>query len=341
MIMMNGVHTFALIAAGSDKSDFADVTVPGWGWPALIGIISALLLVDILVVHRRAHVIKLKEAATESIVWISFGVAFMFVVWWMFRGQADGHKAGIEYISGYLIEKSLSIDNVFVWAMIFTHFQVPRQYQHRVLFWGIFGALVMRLIFIYLGIAVIERFSYILIGFGAFLIYTGYGVLRHGDEDTNPSETKTMKLFHRFVPTTDELDGQKLITRVNGKRFATPLLAVLVIIEISDLIFAVDSVPAVLAVSHEQFIVFGANAFAIMGLRALYFLFADIKDRFRYLKPAISILLMYVGAKMLIAHWYHVSTVLSLGFILTVMTVAVVASVIHDRKHYSPQGGNR
>lgn len=341
MSMMNGTRVMNLVAARSDAFDFANISVPSWGWPALLGIISTLLLVDILVVHRRAHVIKLKEAVIESIVWISLGVAFMFVVWWMFRGQADGHKAGIEYISGYLIEKSLSIDNVFVWAMIFTHFQVPRQYQHRVLFWGIFGALVMRLMFIFLGIAVIERFNYILIGFGAFLIYTGYGVLRHGDDDTNPSETKTMKLFHKFVRTTDELDGQKLITRVNGKRYATPLLAVLVIIEISDLIFAVDSVPAVLAVSHEQFIVFGANAFAIMGLRALYFLFADIKDRFRYLKPAISVLLIYVGVKMLFAHWYHVPTVFSLGFILSVMTVAVVASVIHDRKHYSPQGGNR
>ena len=325
----------------NSQNDFADVVVPGWGWPALIGILSALLLVDILVVHRRAHVIKLKEAAIESIVWISFGVAFMLVVWWMFRDQTDGHQAGIEYISGYLIEKSLSIDNVFVWAMIFSHFKVPRQFQHRVLFWGIFGALVMRLIFIFLGVAIIERFDYVLIAFGAFLIYTGFGVLRHGgDDDTNPSDTRTMRLFHRFVPTTDELDGQKLVTRVNGKRMATPLLAVLVVVEISDLIFAVDSVPAVLAVSHEQFIVFGANAFAIMGLRALYFLFADIKDRFRYLKLAISILLMYVGAKMLVAHWYHMPTLFSLGFILTVMTVAIVASVLHDRKHYSPQSGN-
>lgn len=329
-----------LIPAASDRTNFADVVVPGWGWPALVGVIATLLLVDILVFHRRAHVIKLKEAVLESVVWISFGVAFMFVVWWMFRGQADAHQAGIEYISGYLIEKSLSVDNVFVWAMIFTHFQVPRQFQHRVLFWGIFGALIMRFIFIFLGIAIIERFAYILIGFGAFLIYTGYGVLRHGDDDTNPSDTKAMKLFHKLVPTTDQLDGQKLVTRVGGKRFATPLLAVLVIIEISDLIFAVDSVPAVLAVSHEQFIVFGSNAFAIMGLRALYFLFADIKDRFRYLKPAISVLLIFVGVKMLFAHWYHLPTLFSLGFILLVMTVAIVASVIHDRKHYSPQGGN-
>ena len=150
-----------LLAAGSNRSNFADITVPEWGWPVLIGTISVLLLVDILVFHRRAHVIKLKEAAIESIVWISFGIGFMFVVWWMFRGQADGHKAGIEYISGYLIEKSLSIDNVFVWAMIFTHFQVPRQFQHRVLFWGIMGVLVMRAIMIGLGAALISNFSWV------------------------------------------------------------------------------------------------------------------------------------------------------------------------------------
>jgi tellurite resistance protein TerC len=249
-------------------------------------------------------------------------------MWFMFE-----RAAAVEYISGYLIEKSLSVDNVFVWAMIFSHFKVPRQYQHRVLFWGIFGALVLRFIFIFLGVAIIERFDWILFVFGLFLIWTGVGVLRHGGEDeTNPSDTVTMRLFHRFIPTTDQLDGQKLFTRIDGKRFATPLLAVLVVIEISDVIFAVDSVPAVLAVSHEQFIVFAANAFAIMGLRALYFLFADIRERFVYLKPAISVLLIYVGAKMLVAHWYHLPTIISLTFIVLVMTVAIVASVVKDRR---------
>ena len=295
----------------------------------LLGVIAVLLLVDILVVHRRPHVAGLKEAAIESVVWVSIGISFTFVIWAMFE-----RAAAVEYISGYLIEKSLSVDNVFVWAMIFSHFQVPREYQHRTLFWGIFGALVMRFVFIFLGVAIIERFDYVLIGFGLFLIYTGIGVFRHGDEDEkDPSDTRTMRLFHRFVPTTDELDGQKLFTKKNGKRLATPLLAVLVVIEISDLVFAVDSVPAVLAVSNEQFIVFAANAFAIMGLRALYFLFADIKDRFVYLKPAISVLLIYVGLKMTVAHWYHVPTSVSLLFILMVMTIAIVASVVHDRKH--------
>ena len=318
-----------LFSASERSKNFVDITVPWWGWEMLLGVIAVLLLVDILIVHRRPHVAGLKEAAIESVVWVSIGVGFTFVIWAMFE-----KAAAVEYISGYLIEKSLSVDNVFVWAMIFSHFQVPREYQHRTLFWGIFGALVMRFIFIFLGVAIIERFDYVLIGFGLFLIYTGVGVFRHGDEDEkDPSDTRTMRLFHRFVPTTDELDGQKLFTKKNGKRLATPLLAVLVVIEISDLVFAVDSVPAVLAVSNEQFIVFAANAFAIMGLRALYFLFADIKDRFVYLKPAISVLLIYVGLKMTVAHWYHVPTSLSLLFILMVMTIAIVASVVHDRKH--------
>ena len=318
-----------LFGAGSRSENYVDITVPWWGWQMLLGVIATLLLVDILIVHRRPHVAKLKAAAIESIVWVSIGIGFTFVIWAMFE-----RAAAVEYISGYLIEKSLSVDNVFVWALIFSHFQVPREYQHRTLFWGIFGALVMRFVFIFLGVAIIERFDYVLIGFGLFLIYTGVGVFRHGDEDDkDPSDTRTMRLFHRFIPTTDELDGQKLFTKKNGKRLATPLLAVLVVIEISDLVFAVDSVPAVLAVSHEQFIVFAANAFAIMGLRALYFLFADIKDRFIYLKPAISVLLIYVGLKMTVAHWYHVPTWLSLLFILMVMTVAIVASVVHDRKH--------
>lgn len=314
--------------ASESQSKFVDISVPAWGWAALLVVIVSMLLFDILVLHRRAHVIHTKEAAIESAVWVGIGLSFTFVMWIAFE-----RAAAIEYISGYLIEQSLSIDNVFVWAMIFTHFKVPRESQHRTLFWGIFGALVMRVVFIFLGVAVITRFNVVLIGFGLFLIYTGVKVLRSGDDETNPSDTKIMKLFHRFVPTSDELDGQKLFTKVNGRKIATPLLAVLVVIEISDLIFAVDSVPAVLAVSREQFIVFASNAFAILGLRALYFLVADLRDRFVYLKTAISIILVYVGIKMIITYWHHVPTVLSLGVIVVTLTVAIVASVISDRKH--------
>jgi len=260
-------------------------------------------------------------------VWISFGLAFTFVIWGMFE-----RAAAVEYISGYLIEKSLSVDNVFVWAMIFSHFNVPREYQHRTLFWGIFGALVMRFVFILVGVAVIERFDFVLVFFGLFLLYTGVKVFSSGGEEhIDPSETRTMKLFRRFVPSTDEMDGQKLITRVNGRRLATPLMAVLVVIEVSDVIFAVDSVPAVLAVSHEQFIVFSANSFAILGLRALYFLLADLRERFVYLKHAISLLLVFVGLKMIAGQWYHLPTAVSLTVIVTILFVAIVASVVHDK----------
>ena len=314
--------------ANESQSKFVDISVPAWGWVALLAVIVSMLLFDILVLHRRAHVIHTKEAAIESAVWVGIGLSFTLVMWVAFE-----RAAAVEYISGYLIEQSLSIDNVFVWAMIFTHFKVPRESQHRTLFWGIFGALVMRITFIFLGVAVITRFNIVMIGFGLFLIYTGVKVLRSGDDDTNPSDTRVMKIFHRFVPTSDELDGQKLFTKINGVRIATPLLAVLVVIEISDLIFAVDSVPAVLAVSREQFIVFASNAFAILGLRALYFLVADLKDRFVYLKTAISVILVYVGAKMIVTYWRHVPTVLSLGVIVATLTIAIVASVVHDRKH--------
>lgn len=315
--------------ANESQSKFVDISVPAWGWVALLVVIVSMLLFDILVLHRRAHVIHTKEAAIESAVWVGIGLSFTLVMWIAFE-----RAAAVEYISGYLIEQSLSIDNVFVWAMIFTHFKVPRESQHRTLFWGIFGALVMRITFIFLGVAVITRFNIVMIGFGLFLIYTGVKVLRSGDEDTNPSDTRAMRIFHRFVPTSEELDGQKLFTKTkDGVRIATPLLAVLVVIEISDLIFAVDSVPAVLAVSREQFIVFASNAFAILGLRALYFLVADLKDRFVYLKTAISVILVYVGAKMIVSYWHHVPTALSLGVIVATLTIAIVASVVHDRKH--------
>ena len=199
------------------------------------------------------------------------GSAFSFVIWWWFGGAATG-----EYMSGYLIEKSLSIDNVFVWALIMGYFVVPQKYQHRVLFWGIFGALVLRAIFIFAGVAVIERFDWVLYVFGAFLLYTAGKLVFTDNDHVDPSESKFLKLVGKFVPTTDELDGQKLFTVSNGRRLATPLFSVLLLVEATDVVFAVDSVPAVLAVSHEQFIVFASNAFAILGLRALYFLLADM-----------------------------------------------------------------
>ena len=321
-----------LFAASTGNENFVDVVIPSWGWPMLLVVIAGALMIDLLVFHRKAHVIGIREAAIESAVWIGLGLAFTGVIAWMFAGQGEGGSSAIEYLSGYLIEKSLSVDNVFVWAMIFAHFKVPREYQHRTLFWGIFGALVLRFVFIVVGVAVITRFQFLLLVFGIFLIYTGVKIFRSGDEESDPSEMRTMKLFRRFVPSVDHYDGQKMFTKVNGHRMATPLLAVLVVIEISDVIFAVDSVPAVLAVSREQFIVFASNAFAILGLRALYFLLADMRERFVYMPHTISVLLIYVGVKMSIAIWYHIPVPISLGIIIGVLIVGILASVRHDRR---------
>ena len=287
-----------LLAAGSTDENFADISVPVWGWGALVAFIALLLVIDLVVFHKEAHDVATREAAIESAVWISIGLAFTFVVWWAFGGTA-----GTEYISGYLIEKSLSIDNVFVWALIFTYFKVPGKYQHRVLFWGIFGALVLRAVFIFAGVALIEKFDWVLYIFGAFLLYTAVKLVVEAEEELDPASGRFMRLINRLVPSSPDFDGQKLFTRHNGVRVATPLFAVLILIEFTDVLFAVDSVPAVLAVSREQFIVFASNAFAILGLRALYFLLADAHARFSFLKEGLAIILAFVGVKMLIAEW--------------------------------------
>ena len=307
-----------LLAAESSKTNFVELDVSAAWWIALLGIIMALLLVDLLVVHRESHEIHTREAAIESVVWISIGLAFGLAVWWGFGGAAAG-----EYYSGYLIEKSLSVDNVFVWALIMSYFVVPSKYQHRVLFWGIFGALIMRAIFIFLGVALIEKFDWILYVFGGFLLYTAARLIFSDSDHVDPGNSRFLKLVHRFVPMTDELDGQKLFTRRTGVRLATPLFAVLLLVEATDVLFAVDSVPAVLAVSHEQFIVFASNAFAILGLRALYFLLADMHARFTYLQEGLAIILAFVGVKMLIHEWYHIPTWLSLLVIALVLTASI------------------
>lgn len=312
------VGLLGLVASEEAERNFADITVQPWHWVALLALIVALLLVDLLVVHREAHDITTREAAIESAVWIGVGLSFGLAVWALFGGAATG-----EYYAGYLIEKSLSVDNVFVWALIFSHFMVPPKYQHRVLFWGIFGALLLRFVFIFLGAEAIQRFDWVLYVFGAFLLFTAFKLIFGGDDHVDLEHSRTLKIIHRFVPMTDELDGQKLFTVRNAKRVATPLFAVLLLLEATDVLFAVDSVPAVLAVSREQFIVFASNAFAILGLRALYFLLADMHARFSYLQQGLAIILAFVGVKMLVHRWYHIPTWLS----LVVIALVLVASI--------------
>jgi tellurite resistance protein TerC len=321
----------AVASEASGDSNFVDFDTPPWVWLALVGAIVTMLVVDLLLVHRTAHEISIKEAAIESTVWISIGLAFGLVLLAWQGGQAAG-----EYYAGFLIEKSLSVDNVFVWAVIFSFFAVPRAYQFRVLFWGIFGALVMRAIFIFAGVSLIENFEWVLYIFGAFLLYTAVRIARHDEEkEVDYNNNIAMRLVRRLVPTTDRYDGQKLFTRVDAKRLATPLFAVLVLIEATDVVFAVDSVPAILAVSTEPFIVFASNAFAILGLRSLYFLLGGMQGKFRYLNLGLGVILAFVGVKMLLIgdpFEVHMPTWLSLGIIFGVLTVTIVASLRADKR---------
>jgi len=308
-----------LVAASSVRENFVDIEVSTLAWVILGVVILVLLGID-LYRHREAHEPTAREALLESGFWVLCGILFGVGVAVTWGGEAFG-----EYISGYLIEKSLSIDNVFVWAMIFSTLAIPLKFQHRVLFWGIFGALALRGIFIAVGSALISKFIWVLIIFGVFLIYTGLKVIRHR-EGEGEGATRGLGLVQRFMHVTKEFDGQKFLTRVGGKRAATPLLGALVVVELTDVIFAVDSVPAILAVSNEPYLVFASNAFAILGLRAMYFLLANARQRFHYLSHALGGILIFVGVKMVLANWYHVDTYVSLAIIAAILIAAIVLS---------------
>lgn len=321
--MINGV---ILATAEPSGPSFASFDVPLWIWIAFVAFVCLLLFADLLIVHRKPHVISLREAGIESAVWISIGLAFTLVMWWWQGGGAAG-----EYLAGYLIEKSLSVDNVFIWAVILTYFAVPAQYQYRVLFWGIFGALVFRGIFIFAGVTLIEKFDWILYVFGALLLFTAFRMARHQEAEIHPEQNPVLKFVRKVIPSTTEYDGQKFFTRIDGRLLATPLLAVLIMIETTDIVFAVDSIPAILAVSREPFIVFSSNAFAILGLRALYFLLAGMAGKFRYLNLGLAGILAFVGVKMIIVQWYHFPIAVSLGVIALILTVSIVASLMAEK----------
>ena len=309
-----------LVTTSSARSEFADLDVPVWAWVALGAVIALMLGID-LFRHRDDHEPTPREALGESLVWIACGLSFGVVLLFTFGGQAFG-----EYTSGYLIEKSLSVDNVFVWSMLFTTMAIPLKFQHRVLFWGIFGALTLRAIFILVGSALILKFWWILLVFGLFLVFSGVKIIRHRADEGHDSATRGLGLLRKLMPVTETFDGHKFFTMVNAKRAATPLFAALVVIEVTDVIFAVDSVPAILAVSQEPYLVFASNAFAILGLRAMYFLLANAKERFHYLSHALGGILVFVGIKMSVAHWFHMNTYVSLAIILGMLVAAIVLS---------------
>jgi len=323
------MSSFSSVVAAAGRDNFVDLDVPAWCW-ALLGVLIATMLAIDLFRHRDDHEPSPKEALAESMVWIACGLSFSVFVAIQFGGAAFG-----EYISGYLIEKSLSVDNVFVWSMLFTSMAIPLKYQHRVLFWGIFGALTLRAIFVVLGAALITKFWWVLLIFGVFLIYTGVKIFLHRNQDEAEEATHGLSLLRKIMPITKEFDGHKFFTRQNAKLAATPLFAALVVIEVTDIIFAVDSVPAILAVSNESFIVLSSNAFAILGLRAMYFLLANAKEKFKYLSHALGGILVFVGIKMTLSHWYHMNTYASLVVIVLMLVVAIVMSRQYNKKNPS------
>lgn len=291
-------------------------------WICFLGFVLTMLALDLGVFHRKSHEVKIKEALIWSAVWISLALIFNYGVY-IFMGK----EKAIEFLTAYVIEKSLSIDNLFVFIMLFTYFNVDRKYQHKILFWGILGALVMRAIFIFAGVALISKFHWIIYVFGAILIYTGVKMLFHKDEEIQADKNPLVRLFKKFLPITEETHGSKFFVKMNGQRFATPLFVVLLIVEFTDLIFAVDSIPAVLAITNDTFIIFTSNVFAILGLRALYFALDGLAKYFHYLKYGLSAILVFVGVKMTFVDFYKIPIVYSLMVISGILLVSVVLSV--------------
>jgi tellurite resistance protein TerC len=291
-------------------------------WGGFTAFVLVMLALDLGVFHRKAQVIGWKESLAWSCVWITLSAIFNAGLYFMF-----GAERALEFTAGYLIEKALAIDNIFVFVVIFRAFAVPANEQHRVLFWGVLGALVMRALFIMAGGAFLARFHWAMYVFGGFLLVTGAQLLIKKDKESHPENSAALRFFSKIMPATTEFAGDKFTVLKDGKRYATPLLVALFAIEVSDVVFALDSIPAIFAVTEDPFLVFTSNIFAILGLRSLYFLLADVIDKFTYLKPALSLVLMFVGIKMLIVDLYHVPIWLSLTAILGILLIAILASM--------------
>jgi tellurite resistance protein TerC len=306
------------------------VNVPLWAWFAFAAVVVVMLAIDLLA-HRNSHVIGFREAAWWSALWVGLSLAFALVL-----GLTLGANAGVEFTTAWLLEKSLSVDNLFVFALIFGYFKVPREYQHRVLFFGVIGALLFRGVFLAAGVAVVNQFTAVLFVFAAILLYSAYKLIKGEDDAYDPGSSVALRLMRKVIPVRDEYAGAKFFVLEAGKRIATPLLAVVVAIEAADLVFAVDSVPAVLAVSDNAFIVYSSNAFAILGLRALYFLLSGLLERFHYLSKGLSIILAFIGVKLILQATHKVidssvpeiPSLVSLAVILAVLAGSVILSLI-------------
>lgn len=295
-------------------------------WIGFNAFVAIMLILDLTVFHRKAHKIEFKEALLWSAFWISLAAIFAVIVYF-WRGKATS----LDFITGYLIEESLSVDNLFVFLLVFRYFKVPTQFQHKVLFWGIIGALVMRFTFIWAGVALINRFHWIIYVFGAFLVYTGLKLLRSSDEDVHPENNPVLRWFRKFMPVTKDYEGGKFFVRRPGL-YATPLFLVLIVIETTDVAFAADSIPAILAITRDPFIVYTSNVFAILGLRSLYFALAGLMDAFHYLHYGLAVILTFIGVKMLLSNFFHLPTVVALGVVAGVLALSVIASLLWPKK---------
>lgn len=299
-----------------------------WLWIGFNVFVLLMLALDLGVFHRKAHVVSFREAIAWTIAWVTLALLFNLGI-----AHYAGPEKAIEFLTGYVIEYSLSVDNIFVFALLFSYFAVPPMHQHRVLFWGILGALVMRAIMIGLGTVLITKFAWIIYVFGAFLILTGIKMIVKREEEIHPERNPVVKWFKKFMPVTNDFRGNKFFVRENGVRMATPLFVVLMLVEISDVIFAVDSIPAIFAVTKDPFIVYTSNVFAILGLRSLYFALSGVLDKFHYLKVGLGVVLTFVGVKMLLGHTeWKIDTHLSLGVIVAILTASVVASLVWPKK---------
>ena len=297
-----------------------------WPWVAFLSLIFVLLALDLGVFHRRPHAIRPREAAFWSAVWIALSLSFnAFIFVW------KGHAPALEFLTGYLIEKALSVDNLFVFVLIFAYFKVPAEYQHRILFWGILGALITRALLIGAGALLLARFEWLIYLFGAFLVFTGFKLTRGQDEEIHPEGNRIVRLTRRLFPVSKDFDGPRFFTRVDGRRVLTPLFIVLVMVETTDIVFAVDSIPAIFGVTRDPFIVFTSNIFAILGLRALYFLLAGVLEMFEYLNLGLAVVLIFIGAKMLLERWVHVPIGVSLGVVFGVLALTAAASMVKRR----------
>lgn len=306
-----------------------------WLWIGFNLFVLLMLALDLGVFHRKAHVVTLKESLTWTTVWVVTALLFNLGV-----AHFMGGEKALEFFTGYVIEKSLSVDNVFVFALLFGYFSVPALYQHKVLFWGIIGALIMRAAMIALGAKLITEFSWVIYIFGAFLILTGIKMILKREEEIHPERNPVVRLFKRFMPVTSDYRGDRFFVREKGVLMATPLFVVLLLIEFTDLVFAVDSIPAIFAVTKDPFIVYTSNVFAILGLRSLYFALAGVMDKFHYLKIGLGVVLSFVGVKMLLAHTpWKIDTLVSLGVIVAVLAVSVIVSLVRPKKTEEAPGG--